>query len=116
MIPSEDRLSHSLIGRGRIHRHELHLYTCTAIFLKGIYQIYLMNFYKVTSRSQCVVTQRTQKNCVTFIQLRPNVFDVGPTLCKCCANVLCLLGSITHMSVTYDMLAAQKVTKRYAVG
>ena len=29
--------------------------------------------------------------CITFIQRRPNVFDVGPTLYKCYANVLCLL-------------------------
>ena len=28
---------------------------------------------------------------ITFIQRRPNVFDVGPTLYKCYQNVLCLL-------------------------
>ena len=31
--------------------------------------------------------QQTQKNCMTFIQHRPNVFDVGPTLYKCYTNV-----------------------------
>ena len=30
--------------------------------------------------------------CITFIQRRPNVYDVGPTLCKCYTHVLCLLG------------------------
>ena len=29
---------------------------------------------------------------MTFIQRRPNVFDVGATLHKCYTNVLCLLG------------------------
>ena len=29
--------------------------------------------------------------CKTLIQRRPNVFDVGPTLYQCYANVLCLL-------------------------
>ena len=28
-------------------------------------------------------TQQTQNNCMTFVQRRPNVFDVGPTLYKC---------------------------------
>ena len=40
-----------------------------------------------------VATLKTQKNCITFIQRRPNVFDAGPTLYKCYTNVLCLLGS-----------------------
>ena len=30
---------------------------------------------------------------MTIVQRRPNVFDVGPTLYKCYANVLCLLGT-----------------------
>ena len=37
--------------------------------------------------------QQTQNICITFIQRRPNVFDVGPTLYKWYANVLCLLGA-----------------------
>ena len=36
--------------------------------------------------------QQTQNICITFIQCRPNVFDVGPILYKCYTNVLCLLG------------------------
>ena len=35
--------------------------------------------------------QQTQNICITFIQRRPNVFDIGPTLYKCYTNVLCLL-------------------------
>ena len=31
--------------------------------------------------------------CATFIQHRPNDFNVGPILFKFCTNVLCLLGS-----------------------
>ena len=38
-------------------------------------------------------TQQTQNICITFVQCRPNVFDVGPTLYKCYTNVLCLLGN-----------------------
>ena len=30
--------------------------------------------------------------CLTFVQRRPNVFDIGPTLYKCYTNVLCVLG------------------------
>ena len=37
-------------------------------------------------------SQQTQNIYITFIQRRPNVFDVGPTLYKCHTNVLCLLG------------------------
>ena len=29
--------------------------------------------------------------CITFIQRRTNVFDIGPTLYKCYTNILCLL-------------------------
>ena len=42
---------------------------------------------------QIVLTQQAQNICITFIQRRPNVSDVGPTLYKCYTNVLCLLGS-----------------------
>ena len=38
------------------------------------------------------VSQQTQNICRTFVQRRPNVFDVGPTLCKCYTSVLFLLG------------------------
>ena len=34
------------------------------------------------------VTQRTQNISITFVQRRPNVFDVGPTLYKCNTNVV----------------------------
>ena len=38
------------------------------------------------------VSRQTQNMCITFVQRRPKVFDVGPKLYKCYANVLCLLG------------------------
>ena len=37
-------------------------------------------------------SQKTQNICITFVQRRPNVFDVGPALYKCYTNVSCLLG------------------------
>ena len=36
--------------------------------------------------------QLPQTICITFVQRRPNVFDVSPSLYKCYTNVLCLLG------------------------
>ena len=36
--------------------------------------------------------QQTHSICIIFLQCRPNVEDVGPTLYKCYTNVLCLLG------------------------
>ena len=41
-----------------------------------------------------VIFQQTQNICKPFVQRRPNVFDVGPTLYKCNTNVLRLLGYI----------------------
>ena len=40
-------------------------------------------------------SQLTQDICITFIQRRPNVFDVGPTLYKCYTNVSCSLAVFT---------------------
>ena len=46
--------------------------------------------------SQCLreskATQQAQNSCTTFIQCWNNVENGGPTLCKWCTNVLCLLG------------------------
>ena len=39
-------------------------------------------------------SQLTQNICITFVQRRPNVFDVGPTLYKCYTKVLCLPGCL----------------------
>ena len=42
--------------------------------------------------TRSINTQQTQNICITFIQCRPKVFDVGPTLYKCYTNVLCVTG------------------------
>ena len=47
-------------------------------------------------------SQQTQNICITFIQRRPNVFDVGPTLYQCFTNVLCLLAS--HIAILFLFL------------
>ena len=39
----------------------------------------------------CLRRNRKPKICMTFVQCWTNVEDVGPTLYKCYANVLCLL-------------------------
>ena len=36
------------------------------------------------------MTQQTQNIPLTFVQRRPKVFDVGPTLYKCYSNVSCV--------------------------
>ena len=41
--------------------------------------------------------QQIQNICITFVQRRPNVFDVGPTLKKCHTNVICLLGGVNDL-------------------
>ena len=51
--------------------------------------LFVMRSQKVVKQKQ---TQQTQNICITFVQRRPNVFDVGPTLYKYYTNVLCLLG------------------------
>ena len=49
-----------------------------------------------------MTTRQTQNICITLVQRRPNVFDVGPTLYKCYTNVLCLLGTLCfNQSVFY---------------
>ena len=37
-------------------------------------------------------SKQTENICITFVQRRPNVFNVGPAFYKCYTNVLCLLG------------------------
>ena len=37
----------------------------------------------------------------TFVQRRPNVFDVGPPLCKCYTKVLCLLGNMLSKLIIF---------------
>ena len=51
------------------------------------------SFYLKLTISQLflqAVSQQTQNICTPFVQRRPNVTDVGPTLYKCYINVLCL--------------------------
>ena len=45
----------------------------------------------ITGLPKSMPTQQTRHICITIVQCRPNVFDVGPTLYKCYTNVLCLL-------------------------
>ena len=45
--------------------------------------------------------KQTQNIGITFVQRRPNVFDVCPALYKCYVNVLCLL--VTYGNGTCDI-------------
>ena len=60
----------------------LQLPTAGEYYCKNLHDV----FIKMT-------TQWPKNICITFIQHRPNVFDVGPTLYKCYTDVLCLLGT-----------------------
>ena len=64
-------------------------------------------FFKLFILKTCVVTladsvvaQQMKNICITFVQRRPNVFDVGPTLYKCYTDALCLLGG--HVSNSHE--------------
>ena len=73
---------------------------------KVIFTVYMMksfileneNYHPEWNKRYCypgasiLWSQQTQNICITFVQCRPNVSDVGPTLYKCYTNVLCLLG------------------------
>ena len=52
----------------------------------------LLDAYQAKPNKHKTFVQRFYNVCITFVQRRPNVFDVGPTLYKCYTNVLCLLG------------------------
>ena len=44
--------------------------------------------------TQIIVSQQTRNICITFVQRRPNVFDVGPPLYTCYKKALCLFTGI----------------------
>ena len=54
-------------------------------------------------------TQQTQSMCIPFVQRRPNVFDVVPTLYKCYTNVLCLPGGRLRIVITYTIEAGAHI-------
>ena len=66
--------------------------------LEIFYLFYFILFSKLADytgwkqglREKLIPSQQTQNLYITFIQCRPNVFDVGPTLYKCYTIVLCL--------------------------
>ena len=59
--------------------------------------IVLCTILLYNSVSFFVVTQQKLNICITFVQRRTNVEDVGPTLYKCYTNVLCLLGILLYI-------------------
>ena len=74
---------------------------------------YLIKIMSTHQFNRKRASQQAQHICITFIQRRPNVFDVGPTLYKCYTNVLCLLipltlvadekASVTPAAVTVEL-------------
>ena len=48
-------------------------------------------FFRQKLQSRVRHPRKTQNICITFIRRQPHVFDVGPTLYKCYADVLCFL-------------------------
>ena len=63
------------------------------------------NYYSSTA-------QQTQNICIKFVQHRPNIFDVGPTLYKCYANVLFCTESATVVNLCCHSASLKPVTSR----
>ena len=60
---------------------------------KGLLQfIWRWRIVQNKTNFSLITPQWTQNICITFMQCWANVEDVEPTLYKCYANVLCLLG------------------------
>ena len=59
-------------------------------------------------------TQQTQIICITFVQRRPNVFDVIPTLYTCHTDVWRLLGTFTLPLVTCYLLLVTCILSSYS--
>ena len=73
---------------GNIHRAMLlHMLILSA---ERVYLFFaVMNTTQITKQKHMAgIFQQTQNICITFIQCRLNLFDVGPTLYKCYTNVL----------------------------
>ena len=49
------------------------------------------NIVQMVDKWFCL-THQTQNICITFVQCRPNVFDVGPTLYKCYTKCFVFIG------------------------
>ena len=64
----------------------------------------MVNKYVATS-------QQTQNFCIAFVQRRPNVFAIGPTLYKCYTNVLCLLSKV-QLSISACLHYWERVRSR----
>ena len=67
------------------------------------------NIISIKWVSYCYVTQQTQNICITFIQRRPNVFEVGPTLYNCYTNVLGLRARL-HTARGIDFSVRRRLT------
>ena len=78
---------------------------CTAIKTQQVH-VYLIGLIL-----RLRVNIQTQNICITFVQCRPNVFDVGPTLYKCYKNVLCLLGNIQPFLFVWNTCAVGLVSR-----
>ena len=59
------------------------------------------------------VSQKTQNICITFIQRRPNVFDVGPTLYKVIQMFSADWGSILTSDIERGLTWATSMCGEY---
>ena len=87
--PPCSRLYSTRSQLGRLQEHHF------VVFMSGQRRRQWLNFKPTQSQrlmSASRISQQTQNICITFVQRRHNVFDVGPTLYKCYRNVLCLPG------------------------
>ena len=55
-----------------------------------------------------IATQQTQNICITFIQRRPNVFDIGPTLYKMSYTCFAFSWVCNVFNRTYSVIEREK--------
>ena len=75
--------------------YNIHVDYCTDVRNQKQYMLTLQirRYWVLALQNRIVLFfQQTQNMCITLIQRRPSVFDVGSTLYKCYTNVFCLLG------------------------
>ena len=76
------------------------VYICSGVRVARFYALQVYN-----------TSQQTQNFCITFVQRRPNVFDVGPTLYKCYTNGLCLLGYLVMLMYKFSWILAMSTVR-----
>ena len=77
---------------GQRHRRRANINSALVQSILPVLPAYRYRHHEVLTRIEWIQFPSNRNICITFVQRRSNVFDVGTTLYKCYTNVLCLLG------------------------